>query len=634
MKYGKITEHEVKMNTYEADTSAAAVVLFEEKFVRFDFSAHKGFAQVTDYSTKIKILKEEGLEQANISIPYHDYSYDLKEIIEKLQGTVYNWENGSIKKTKLDKKYIFVEKVSKNLLQKKFTFPDVKVGSVIEYKYSVRSDFYWLISDINTQKSIPVWHSEATVEIPEYFDFSVNAYGWQLPQAEIIPSYQNFMINTGHEIAQIKANTKIYKIVTDTAQALKPESHIWCLEDFRPRLSFELKGTMMPGSTYKRFTNSWEDIEENMMKFDDFGDMLKIGCPFKDEAALLSSIPDTTERADAVLQLVKNKISWNENYALWASDIKEAVKNGKGNNAQINFILISALKAAGLKAYPVVLSRRNLGRLPFTFPTMEKLNTFIVAVDKGNNEFIYMDGGSRYGGINLLDESLLVEQARLMGPKISRWVNLRELCKNIRYISIQASIDKTGLISGKMTTICNGQSAYSQRKWTASASDKEEIKTLAEKDYDLEISEYESGKGDKDNTEKEELTFSKQLSATDEFIYINPIVFNYMSESPFNSPTRKYPVEFPYNIKTIITTTITIPEGYKITELPEKITMITADKSIRCNYSIITDGNTITLQYNLDRRKSYYLQDKYPDLQNFYSALIGKCNEQIVLQKL
>ena len=157
---------------------------------------------------------------------------------------------------------------------------------------------------------------------------------------------------------------------------------------------------------------------------------------------------------------------------------------------------------------------------------------------------------------------------------------------------------------------------------------------MAEKDYDLEISEYESGKGDKDNTEKEELTFSKQLSATDEFIYINPIVFNYMSESPFNSPTRKYPVEFPYNIKTIITTTITIPEGYKITELPEKITMITADKSIRCNYSIITDGNTITLQYNLDRRKSYYLQDKYPDLQNFYSALIGKCNEQIVLQKL
>ena len=35
LKYGKITEHEVKMNTYEADTSAAAVVLFEEKFVRF-----------------------------------------------------------------------------------------------------------------------------------------------------------------------------------------------------------------------------------------------------------------------------------------------------------------------------------------------------------------------------------------------------------------------------------------------------------------------------------------------------------------------------------------------------------------------------------------------------------------------
>ena len=43
---------------------------------------------------------------------------------------------------------------------------------------------------------------------------------------------------------------------------------------------------------------------------------------------------------------------------------KQILKEGTGSNADLNFILISMLTDAGIPAYPVVMSRRNMGILP------------------------------------------------------------------------------------------------------------------------------------------------------------------------------------------------------------------------------------------------------------------------------
>jgi hypothetical protein len=51
-------------------------------------------------------------------------------------------ENGKVVETKLETKAsVFKEKINKNLVIKKFTFPNIKEGSIIEYEYKLTSDF-------------------------------------------------------------------------------------------------------------------------------------------------------------------------------------------------------------------------------------------------------------------------------------------------------------------------------------------------------------------------------------------------------------------------------------------------------------------------------------------------------------
>ena len=62
--------------------------------------------------------------------------------MDKLRAVTYNLENGKVVETKLDvKSNVFKDKIDKNRVVKKFTFPNVKEGSIIEFEYTLVSDF-------------------------------------------------------------------------------------------------------------------------------------------------------------------------------------------------------------------------------------------------------------------------------------------------------------------------------------------------------------------------------------------------------------------------------------------------------------------------------------------------------------
>ena len=69
LKFGKPTDEEMQMIVYEQDPEASAVVLCHLTNVNYTMDS---FNFLVDYEvkTRIKILKEEGKEYANISIPY------------------------------------------------------------------------------------------------------------------------------------------------------------------------------------------------------------------------------------------------------------------------------------------------------------------------------------------------------------------------------------------------------------------------------------------------------------------------------------------------------------------------------------------------------------------------------------
>ena len=89
----------------------------------------------------------------------------------------YNLVNGKIEKTKLNGDGEFKDNVNKFWSIKKITMPNVKEGSIIEYKYTIKSPFFSNLQDWKFQQTIPVDYSEYKTIIPEYFSYNFYSRG-------------------------------------------------------------------------------------------------------------------------------------------------------------------------------------------------------------------------------------------------------------------------------------------------------------------------------------------------------------------------------------------------------------------------------------------------------------------------
>lgn len=183
LKYGKPTREELSMTTYTPDTTAAAICLLQQG--KTDFVYHDYFKLITERTYRIKILKPQGSDYANVTIPYYApvNSNNEPDRIDKLSASSYNLENGKTIKTELTEDLISDERVDQYVKLLKFSIPAVKVGTVIEYRYTHISN-YLEIPNWYMQKEIPVIYNQYTVTIPHVYVFNIETRGEALFKTE------------------------------------------------------------------------------------------------------------------------------------------------------------------------------------------------------------------------------------------------------------------------------------------------------------------------------------------------------------------------------------------------------------------------------------------------------------------
>ena len=176
-KFGEPTMEELKMTTYDKDSSAAAVVLLNLRDVGFRLDGGE-ITEVTTNRFRIKILKDAGKDYANVDhVLYNSQGAKGHEKIFGIRAVAVNLENGKVIKTKMKSDMIFTEKLDEYHDRVKFTIPQAKVGSVIEYEYNVSSDLYYQMDDWNAQQPIPVVHARYTSIITEWLLFRYELRG-------------------------------------------------------------------------------------------------------------------------------------------------------------------------------------------------------------------------------------------------------------------------------------------------------------------------------------------------------------------------------------------------------------------------------------------------------------------------
>lgn len=180
IKLGKPDPLDFKAESFRGDSAAGAVVLCDYGATRFKLSGTR-FQFETDRVTRVKILKKAGYEAATVFVPLY-HRNGAEEKLTGLRGTTYNLVGGQVQKVKLETGQVFTEERTANVRVRKFTLPDVREGSVIEYAYSVTSDFLVNLQDWTFQGPYPVRWSEYRAAIPEYFDYKMLMQGY-LPLA-------------------------------------------------------------------------------------------------------------------------------------------------------------------------------------------------------------------------------------------------------------------------------------------------------------------------------------------------------------------------------------------------------------------------------------------------------------------
>src|SRR5690606_25373469 len=142
------------------------------------------FTYVFRRHVRYKILTKSGYDLANLDIPLYRSSNTAKENIVSMSAATYNLEAGEIIESKLDKDAKFTEALDKNYTIKKYALPNVKEGSIIEFRYTIESDFIFNLRGWAFQGDIPTLWSEYSVRIPEYFQYKVNRGGyWPVERA-------------------------------------------------------------------------------------------------------------------------------------------------------------------------------------------------------------------------------------------------------------------------------------------------------------------------------------------------------------------------------------------------------------------------------------------------------------------
>lgn len=646
LKFGKVSKEELTTTAFNSDTTSTAIMLFHTGDTKFTYKQNK-FGLLTDHAFRIRILKEQGKDLANITIPYYSPTQtdEDKDDILNIEAIAYNLENGKVIKTRMKNKFIFRERYDKNTMIVKFTIPKIKVGSIIEYKYSHKTSHYGEIKNWEIQENIPVVHNKYHVVIPNVFIYNIESTKRnkiELTEKEGVVSLTQ---RTNSNIAQLDQDFFISaRDLTFSSNYIEPlkqdEIFCWCPNDYKIQISFDLQGTNFPVEGYKPYTKNWTDVDKTLLNEDEkkFGKLLKsLINPFKEETIQIRN-SDTNQRDKIIrtFQLLKNNITWNNQYRLTSDSPLKAKENGTGSNADLNFLFISMLKDLGIQAYPAVLSARDRGRLPIFFASINKLNTFIVAIEESPNHYLYLDGSMQTADFNVLPINLLVNKIRILNPQLeekNRWINPMSLCKNYTKKITKAQINKEQVVGYRMN-LYEGQEAI---KFKAEQLKKDTSDFIKEKEnlWNCKITNYrQESLGYCPSQIRESFYFTLSLDTNGDHLYINPLLLVQPISNPFIEAKRTLPIEFPYPYSHNESVHITIPEGYEIEEIPQSMMMITEDKALSCKYAIQQTTNQLTLNYTFQIKKSVLHANQYKQLQTIWDTIIEKSRNLIVLKKI
>jgi len=625
--YGKVGSADFNYKKCDFDSLAQAVVLFDLGQTHFE-DTETSYDVVFERHTRIKVIKDGGEKWGRIEILYYT-SDNIDEKVEDIKATSYNNDNGNVTKTDLSLKDCHIERINNHWLLKKFAIPNVKAGTVIEYSYSINSQYVFNLRDWNFQWKIPVLYSEYVVKLIPFYQ-----YTFSLQSASKFDSKTSEKDDQERSFGGVIFRDMIHTFVMQSIPAFQDEEFITSVDDYIMKLDFQLSKIIYPNGQKKEILTTWPQLKSDLTYNDNFGSFEKKSRKMAKSIFALKPLKTMTnkEKFETVVDYVKQNYSWDKNYGVYCSKkVTDLMMDKYGNSADLNLFCIGLLNGVGINAKPLLISTRNHGKIKVDYPFLDSFNNVIIQAQI-DSTIVLSDA------TDLLLDNKRIPQECINGQGLvidkdekAKWTKLGTKAPSKEQTIIISNI-KSNKIESKFSISANDYSGlYLHRKFGL---DKIQLlKQISNKRYEVVDSSLQI----KDMLNAND-AFSYQFSAATKpeslknKLYISPFFNEVINVNPLKQKERNYPIDLIFVHQMVYVSSFNIPEGYKIEFLPDNKEI--DNNQFEMSYKTeMTDNNIIRISFSYNFKQPEYDAADYNTLKGYFNELINKANEKVVLIK-
>jgi len=615
-----VTTEELRMTSLPEAPGAPAVILYRQVDRNDDLYCHQ-----TDY-VRIKILTEEGKKYGNVEIPFLKGEASIRGIRARSirpDGTITGFDGKVYEQTIVKAKGV-------KYLAKTFTLPDVQVGSVIEYHYTTDFeegyvfDSRWLLSN-------ELFTRRAKFSLKPYPQFTVR---WSWPVG--LPPGTNPPREEGQTIRMDAQNVPAF-LVEDY---MPPENSLKFRVDFI--YSNEVVAEKDPAKFWKQqgkrnydsvenFLNKKKAMEQALGEIVSNGDLSE--AKLQKIYARVQQLRNTSFEKEKTEQELKREKQKEVN------NVEDVWKRGYGNGRQITWLFVGLARAAGLEAYPVLVSRRSEGFFNPGLMNPYQLNDNVALV-KLNGKDLFFDPGTAFTPYGLLPWWETGVTGMMLTKDGGAWVTTTLPSSAASKIERKADLklSNEGLLEGKLTVTYSGLEALWMRM-----DERNEDETTRKRFLEDRVKECVPTGIEIDLTNKPDWSSSSANLVAEYTLKVPgwvtgagkralmPVgLFSSAEKQVFDHAARNYAVYFQYPYEKDDVVSVELPLGWKLGSLPAPQNQ-DAKAAV---YILKAEDKNGALQVTRTLRSDLFMvpKESYPVLRQFFQVVRTGDEEQIILQ--
>ncbi|MCA4809405.1 DUF3857 domain-containing protein [Empedobacter stercoris] len=598
-KLGKISQQEIAFNQVPFEKDADAVILSEEG--KMDLIQSNYYLTV---KRRIKILTEKGIDQANIQLNY--YSKNKQESITGIKGNTINIFNGIEQVIPIDEKEIFDISLNELYSAKRFTFPNVKVGSIIEYTYVKGSEHNFSIDAWNFQHDIPTLSSKFRLINKAYSAYSIITIGDALNE-----KYKNKSSSSEWSLNNIQSYNQL--------------KYVYNPEDQSERIKLQADNYHTDGAK-KTTLNAWQDLIQDInSQYENYRNPSAI----REIAQKIPNGKDEVETLRNVIEYIDTNVKWNRFYGIIPSrSNRTLLKEKAGSTADMNLLLNEILTAKGFETSLVLFSSRHHGQILFSYPFVNQFNSVVTVVKLNNGTAnVILDASKlnkeqiEYGPLDVFNyHGVVIKKGEPSFVKLNQKLSYYE-----------SSIKYDFLNNGNL--VLYRKDKFNGYFYDENAEEKNVLNRFVTESLEMRLDEESSDKliFETDSYVKSYKSKTKTPNAAF-YTFINPLR-EFLKQYTFEDTNRQRKIEFNYPYLFNIQVKSKIPAGYEVV----------IDENYKTHHKIelnleyyqeakIKDGQLIiAIQFLLP--EGVYEAEKYNELKQFFEKVKTVSLKEILMKK-